>query len=170
MADSDSDNDSTASSQVTDIFYATPSPLAQAAHGPTPRLRTPEDVKKYEYLRRVEACGGFKVYEKAHTQALATTFAKRFEFIPEEIFPRIVAFWAHAGFYESAAANRLIAEERLRKMPNDEFFEALLRRAKTMNDEELDKVRTLLRDEMRKRGMLDSDGSSDSEGPSDSEG
>ena len=32
MADSESDNDSTASSQVTDIFFATPSPLAQAAH------------------------------------------------------------------------------------------------------------------------------------------
>ena len=43
--------------------------------------------------------------EKAHAKALAATLAKKFPaHIPEEIFPRVVAFWAHAGFYASAAA------------------------------------------------------------------
>ena len=49
--------------------------------------------------------GGLKAYEKAHTKALAATLAKKFPaYIPEEIFPRVVAFWAHAGSYVSAAA------------------------------------------------------------------
>ena len=49
--------------------------------------------------------GGLKAYEKAHTKALAATLAKKFPaYIPEEIFPRVVAFWAHAGSYISLAA------------------------------------------------------------------
>ena len=64
-----------------------------------------EEPQRYEYLRMVEAVGGFKAYEKHHTHALAATLAKKFPaHIPEEIFPRVVAFWAHAGFYASAAA------------------------------------------------------------------
>ena len=40
-----------------------------------------------------------------YAKALAATLAKKFPaHIPEEIFPRVVAFWAHAGFYASAAA------------------------------------------------------------------
>ena len=63
------------------------------------------EAKRYEYLRMVEAAGGFRAYEKAHAKALAATLAKKFPaHIPEEIFPRVVAFWAHAGFYVSAAA------------------------------------------------------------------
>ena len=55
--------------------------------------------------RRPEAAGGFKAYEKAHTRALASMLATNFTaHIPEEIFPRVVAFWAHTGFYVSAAA------------------------------------------------------------------
>ena len=62
-------------------------------------------VPRYEYLGAIEAAGGLKAYEKAHARALAATLAKKFPaHIPEEIFPRIVAFWAHAGFYASAAA------------------------------------------------------------------
>ena len=46
-----------------------------------------------------------KAYEKAHTRALASMLATNFTaHIPEEIFPRVVAFWAHTGFYVSAAA------------------------------------------------------------------
>ena len=64
-----------------------------------------EEPQRYEYLRMVEAVGGFQAYEKAHAKALAATLAKKFPaHIPEEIFPRVVAFWAHAGFYVSAAA------------------------------------------------------------------
>ena len=44
-------------------------------------------------------------YEKAHARALAAMLAKKFPaHIPEEIFQRVVALWAHAGFYVSAAA------------------------------------------------------------------
>ena len=65
----------------------------------------PEEPQRYEYLRTVYEAGGFKAYEKAHARALAATLAKKFPaHIPEEIFPRVVAFWAHAGFYVSAAA------------------------------------------------------------------
>ena len=62
-------------------------------------------AKRYDYLAAIETAGGFKAYEKAHTKALAATLAKKFPaHIPEEIFPRVVAFWAHAGFYVSLAA------------------------------------------------------------------
>jgi len=62
-------------------------------------------AQRYEYLAAIEAAGGLKAYEKAHAKALAATLAKKFPaHIPEEIFPRVVAFWAHAGFYVSAAA------------------------------------------------------------------
>ena len=62
-------------------------------------------AQRYEYLRTIEEAGGFKAYEKAHTRALAATLADKIPaHIPEEIFPRVVAFWAHAGFYVSAAA------------------------------------------------------------------
>ena len=64
-----------------------------------------EEPQRYEYLRTIEEAGGFKAYEKAHARALAATLAKKFPArIPEEIFPRIVAYWAHTGFYVSAAA------------------------------------------------------------------
>jgi hypothetical protein len=62
-------------------------------------------TQRYEYLRTIEEAGGFKFYQKHHTHALAAMLAKKFPaHIPEEIFPRVVAFWAHAGFYVSAAA------------------------------------------------------------------
>ena len=63
------------------------------------------EAKRYEYLRMVEAAGGFRAYEKAHAKALAATLAKKFPaHIPEDIFSRVVAFWAHTGFYVSKAA------------------------------------------------------------------
>ena len=69
-------------------------------------------AQRYEYLRTIEAAGGFKAYEKAHTRALASMLATKFTaHIPEEIFPRVVAFWAHAGFYASAAAVAVRAAE-----------------------------------------------------------
>ena len=46
-----------------------------------------------------------KFYQKHHTHALAATLSKKLPaHIPEEIFPHVVAFWAHAGFYVSKAA------------------------------------------------------------------
>ncbi len=72
---------------------------------PTGSGREPSRAERFEYLRTIEEAGGFKAYEKAHARALAATLAKKFPArIPEEIFPRVVAFWAHTGFYVSAAA------------------------------------------------------------------
>ena len=62
-------------------------------------------AQRYEYLATIEEAGGFEAYEKTHSKVLAATLAKKFPaHIPEEIFPRVVAFWAHAGFYVSLAA------------------------------------------------------------------
>ena len=62
-------------------------------------------AERYDYLATIEEAGGFKFYQKHHTHALAALLAKKFPaHIPEEIFPRVVAFWAHAGFYVSKAA------------------------------------------------------------------
>ena len=81
--------------------------------------------------------GGFKVYEKVRRRS------RRLSRKGSSSFPcRHASSPSGRWLLGSAAANRLIAEERLRKMPNDDS-RALLRRAKTMNDEELDKVRTL---------------------------
>ena len=74
--------------------------------------RCPEKAQRYQYLRMVEAAGGFQAYEKAHAKALAATLAKKFPaHIPEEVFPRVVAFWAHTGFYGSVAAVAALAAE-----------------------------------------------------------
>ena len=51
------------------------------------------------YIQKVVAAGGFVPYERAHRASLAAIFVPRFPQLPEEIVPRIVAFWAHTGFY-----------------------------------------------------------------------
>ena len=80
------------------LSFLTPGPFQRAVAGGDVEL--------------VEAVGGFQAYEKAHAKALAATLAKKFPaHIPEEIFPRVVAFWAHAGFYASAAAVAALAAE-----------------------------------------------------------
>jgi len=45
------------------------------------------------------AVGGFVPYERAHRASLAAMFVPKFPQLPEDIIPRIVEFWAHAGFY-----------------------------------------------------------------------
>ena len=52
------------------------------------------------YLRKVAAAGGFKAYEKAHRQALATKFAaKAFPRLPTDVAAQVVAFAFHVGYY-----------------------------------------------------------------------
>ena len=69
-------------------------------------------AERYDYLATIEEAGGFKFYQKHHTHALAAMLAKKFPaHIPEEIFPRVVAFWAHTGFYGSVAAVAVLAAE-----------------------------------------------------------
>ena len=52
------------------------------------------------YLRKVRAAGGFKAYEKAHRQALATKFAaKAFPRLPTDVAGHVAAFAFHVGYY-----------------------------------------------------------------------
>ena len=49
------------------------------------------------YANAVAAAGGYVAYEKAHRAKLAAIFAPKFTWVPAEIIPTIVAFWAHLG-------------------------------------------------------------------------
>ena len=52
------------------------------------------------YLCKVLVAGGFKAYEKAHRQALATKFAaKAFPRLPTDVAGHVVAFAFHVGYY-----------------------------------------------------------------------
>ena len=50
-----------------------------------------------DYVNAVAAAGGYVAYEKAHRAKLAAIFAPKFTWVPAEIIPTIVAFWAHLG-------------------------------------------------------------------------
>ena len=54
------------------------------------------------YLRKVHVMG-FKAYEKAHHQALVALLNKKGNPLPGDVLDRVVAYWAHAGDYFSAA-------------------------------------------------------------------
>ena len=52
------------------------------------------------YLRKIRAAGGFKAYEKAHRQALATKFvAKAFPCLPTDVTAQVASFAFHVGYY-----------------------------------------------------------------------
>ena len=58
-------------------------------------------AQRYEYLRMIEAAGGFKAYAKAHRQQLVTMFVRTrcFQPVPDDIVPLIVDYGFHVGFY-----------------------------------------------------------------------
>ena len=52
------------------------------------------------FLCKVRAAGGFKAYEKAHRQALATKFvAKAFPCLPTDVTAQVASFAFHVGYY-----------------------------------------------------------------------
>ena len=51
------------------------------------------------YVKRVGAAGGYVRYERAHRQRLAAIFVPKFTWLPAEIIPTVVDFWAHVGHY-----------------------------------------------------------------------
>ena len=56
--------------------------------------------RAHPYLRKLDAAGGFKAYEKAHRARLLATFTPKFtHLVPEELVPLIVEFSFHIGFY-----------------------------------------------------------------------
>ena len=49
---------------------------------------------------RVDAAGGWKVYEQAHRRRLMAMFVRVvFPHLPIAAISNIVHFWAHVGFY-----------------------------------------------------------------------
>ena len=52
-----------------------------------------------DYVNAVAAAGGYVPYERAHRQRLVAMFVPKFTWLPAEVVPTIVAFWAHAGHY-----------------------------------------------------------------------
>ena len=45
----------------------------------------------------IAAAGGYVPYEKAHRAKLAAIFAPKFTWVPAEIIPTIIGFWAYTG-------------------------------------------------------------------------
>ena len=50
-----------------------------------------------DYVNAVAAAGGYVAYEKAHRAKLAAIFAPKFTWVPAEVIPTIVEFWAYTG-------------------------------------------------------------------------
>ena len=56
--------------------------------------------RAHPYLRKLDAAGGFKAYEKAHLTQLLAIFVPKFtHLVPPELVPLIVEFSFHVGFY-----------------------------------------------------------------------
>ena len=50
-----------------------------------------------DYVNAVAAAGGYVAYEKAHRAKLAAIFSPKFTWLPAEVVPTIIEFWAHFG-------------------------------------------------------------------------
>ena len=57
------------------------------------------DAAATNYVNAVAAAGGYVPYERAHRQRLAAIFVPKFTWLPAEVVPTIVEFWAHVGHY-----------------------------------------------------------------------
>jgi len=56
--------------------------------------------RTHPYLRKLDAAGGWKAYEKAHRTRLLAIFAPKFtRLVPPELVARIVEYSFHIGFY-----------------------------------------------------------------------
>ena len=51
------------------------------------------------YVSAVSAAGGYVPYARAHRKRLAAIFAPKFTWLPAEVVPTVVEFWAHVGHY-----------------------------------------------------------------------
>ena len=50
-------------------------------------------------IRKVDAAGGFRAYEKAHRKLLTNTFATKLPRLPIEVVSHFVSFAFHTGYY-----------------------------------------------------------------------
>ncbi len=57
------------------------------------------DAAATNYVNAVAAAGGYVPYERAHRQRLVAMFVPKFTWLPAEVVPTIVEFWAHVGHY-----------------------------------------------------------------------
>ena len=56
--------------------------------------------RAHPYLRKLDAAGGFKAYEKAHLTQLLAIFVPKFtHLVPPELVARFLEFSFHLGFY-----------------------------------------------------------------------
>ena len=56
--------------------------------------------RTHPYLRKLDAAGGWKAYEKAHRTRLLASFTPKFtHLVPPELVPLILEFSFHIGFY-----------------------------------------------------------------------
>ena len=71
-------------------------PTGENDHGPPDY-----DIHRtHPYLRKLDAAGGFKAYEKAHRATLQAIFAPKFtHLVAPELVARIIEFSFHVGFY-----------------------------------------------------------------------
>jgi len=83
-------------------------PMLLRAGSPLPRLdranwMQPDqyyfNATATDYVNAVAAAGGYVPYERAHRQQLVVMFVPKFTWLPAEIIPTIVDFWAHVGHY-----------------------------------------------------------------------
>ena len=91
-------------------------PMLLRAGSPLPRLARTEwmqpddsDEEEWEemneffnaaaasYVSAVAAAGGYVPYERAHRQRLAAIFVPKFTWLPAEVVPTIIEFWAFLG-------------------------------------------------------------------------
>ena len=76
------------------------------AGSPLPRIDRTKwmqpDVEEFniaaaDYVNAVAAAGGYVAYEKAHRAKLAAIFSPKFTWLPAEVVPTIIEYWAHFG-------------------------------------------------------------------------
>ena len=96
-----------------ETHYVAIRPLGDALHilwqllragSPLPRIDRTKWMQPYkynaaaaDYVNAVAAAGGYVAYEKAHRAKLAAIFAPKFTWLPAEVVPTIIEFWAHFG-------------------------------------------------------------------------
>ena len=73
-------------------------PLLLCAGSELPGDRTGRPLSKDPYFSRIVRAGSFKIYRRAHREALTRTLSPKLA-LPPELVRTVVEFYLHAGFY-----------------------------------------------------------------------
>jgi hypothetical protein len=71
----------------------------QLISDPTRDFYSRSKIRRFEYLRAVQAAGGFPAYARAHRSIFVAIFS-RGTLLPTDVLPTIVEYWAHLGWYQ----------------------------------------------------------------------